>query len=152
MTVTVTAGSLTAARRTAERLRDAAAGLHDALPADDAGRLVADEAATLARGARHGLTRTLRLLEPAESRLPATLRATAVRGLGTSAEYGSTRRNEYSTYTRRGHRVRRRTRRQLPPPARAGYVVGPALKRALPKIADRWQHAAGEHFDTTLGG
>lgn len=133
------------------QLRRAADTLRGALPADQAGRIIADEAAERARAAAHGLTRNLRVAVT-EDRLPLRLSATSVRGLGTSAEYGSGRREQYSTYRRRGHKVTRRTRRQLPPAQRNGYVVGPAARAAVPRIAELFGEAAADHFDTALGG
>lgn len=133
------------------RLRRAADTLRGALPAEAAADIISDEAATLASRARHGLTRNLRVSIRAAA-LPLRISATSVRGLGTSAEYGSTRREQFSTYRRRGHRVTRRTRRQLPPAARDGYVVGPATRTALPRIAETFGEAAAEHIDQQLGG
>src|SRR5690606_18643200 len=102
--------------------------------------------------ARHGLTRSLTVSLTGARSLPLGVSATAAAGLGTSAEYGSTKREQYATYARRGRKGRRRTRRQLPPPSREGYVIGRAMKRAAPRIADTFATAAADHIETTLGG
>lgn len=136
-------------RRAGAGLRTAAAGLRGAIPAQETGRLVAAEAAQLAAGAAHGLTRNLRV-SAVSSDVPIRVTATSVRGLGTSAEYGSSRRELFATYRRRGHPVRRRTRRQLPPASREGYVIGPALKRATPAVVELWDDTLTRHVQENL--
>lgn len=150
--ITVSGSGLAAAGQVGPRLRRAAATLHEALPADQAADLVQDETRPLLRTARHGLTRSMRVSLTGRQSLPLEITATAAAGLGTSAEHGSTKREQVTTYTRRGHKVRRRTRRQLPPPSREGYVIGPAIKKATPRITQEWADAAADHIETTLGG
>ncbi len=49
-------------------------------------------------------------------------------------EFGSNRRNNYTTYMRKGHKVTRRAGRGMPQYRRGGHVVYPAFTRAHPRI------------------
>lgn len=53
-------------------------------------------------------------------------------------EFGTLDRNKRTTYTRRGHRVTRHTRRQVPARVKSGRVVMPAVADTIPKAASMW--------------
>lgn len=63
--------------------------------------------------------------------------------LDTAYEFGKSNREQRKTYSRRSKRgrsqqVTRRTSRQLPRRASGGYVVYPALAKAIPQIIGTW--------------
>lgn len=76
-------------------------------------------------------------------------------GLNPKTEYGAIEfggdRGKKSTYTRKGHRVTRRTQMQLRPRNRKGYVFYPAAKEMIPRLASLWVQSVvklyGDLFD-----
>lgn len=57
---------------------------------------------------------------------------------GAAQEFGTLDRNRRTTYTRKGRKVTRRTRRQLPARVRSGRVVMPAVADVVPRITSLW--------------
>jgi hypothetical protein len=56
-------------------------------------------------------------------------------------EFGGNR-ERFDTYRRKGHRVARRTQRQIPAKAPDGRFLYPALADAAPKVVGAWVRAA----------
>ncbi|NYD87776.1 hypothetical protein [Cellulomonas oligotrophica] len=72
-------------------------------------------------------------------------------------EFGSNRRSNYTRYNRRSkngtpHTVTRRAGLQLPPRQSNGYVVYPALARALPRVIGTWVHAVNQRIERAIDG
>ena len=61
-------------------------------------------------------------------------------------EFGGNR-DRYDTYRRKGHRVKRRTQKQIPPKASNGRFIYPAVATAAPRIVGAWVRAVVEVFD-----
>lgn len=56
---------------------------------------------------------------------------------GAAVEFGADR-SKKATYTRKGHRVTRRTAVQLRPRRSTGYVFYPAAREMVPRLASLW--------------
>lgn len=96
-----------------------------------------------------------------EANIPAYLVAGANKQIPTmprkAAEFGSDRQGRYTRYSRTGrkggasHTVERRTAAQMPKRRTSGYVVGPALAKALPRVigslAASWEKAIYKAID-----
>lgn len=77
--------------------------------------------------------------------------------LDTAYEFGKSNREQRKTYTRRSRkggsqRVTRRTSRQLPRRASGGYVVYPALSKAIPQIISTWVSAVNQAIYDAIDG
>jgi hypothetical protein len=71
-----------------------------------------------------------------------TKSGTAVSVLQNATEYGANPDTEIKSKTKKGKPYTRRRGDQFRAPRRAGYVVGPAAREAIPRIADLWIQTA----------
>lgn len=67
-----------------------------------------------------------------------------------AVEFGANR-NKVTSYTRKGHRVKRRTAVQMRPRNKSGYVFYPAASEMIPRLARLWVQTVvkvyGDIFD-----
>ena len=68
-----------------------------------------------------------------------------------AVEFGDPRKT-YNTYSRKGHRVRRRTQEQLPGPIRKGRVAYPSLAKVMPRIVSLYVQTVVRTIHESWGG